>query len=88
MCKILLTADDGKTVFPLLWAQGVGCGIMGLGLANKNWIVSIYPPLYTAIATGPSPFERRLTNRNRGLRYYFFILDASRLSSILKLRSI
>lgn len=31
--------DDGAVIFPTAWAQGVGCGIMGLALARKNQIV-------------------------------------------------
>ncbi|RXK40912.1 hypothetical protein M231_01760 [Tremella mesenterica] len=43
---------DGKIVFQLLWAQGVGCGIMGFALGRKNEIIAIYPPLYTFFTTG------------------------------------
>ncbi|EIW71125.1 hypothetical protein TREMEDRAFT_27534 [Tremella mesenterica DSM 1558] len=43
---------DGKIVFELLWAQGVGCGIMGFALGRKNEIIAIYPPLYTFFTTG------------------------------------
>lgn len=28
--------DDGRAIFPLAWAQGVGCGIMGLALGKKD----------------------------------------------------
>jgi hypothetical protein len=27
--KFSMIADDGKIIFPLAWAQGVGCAIMG-----------------------------------------------------------
>jgi hypothetical protein len=30
---------DGNVIYPLAWAQGVGCGIMGLALARKNEII-------------------------------------------------
>ncbi|WVW78288.1 hypothetical protein I302_100242 [Kwoniella bestiolae CBS 10118] len=43
---------DGAVVYPLLWSQGVGSGIMGLSLARKNEIISIYPPIYTFLTTG------------------------------------
>ncbi|WWC59611.1 uncharacterized protein I303_102169 [Kwoniella dejecticola CBS 10117] len=43
---------DGKVIYALAWSQGVGSGIMGLSLARKNEIVSIYPPIYTFLTTG------------------------------------
>ncbi|KAK8847546.1 hypothetical protein IAR55_005404 [Kwoniella newhampshirensis] len=43
---------DGKIIFQLAWAQGVGSGIMGLALARKNEIIGIYPPIYTFLTTG------------------------------------
>lgn len=33
--------DDGQIIFELAWAQGVGCGIMGLALFRKNDIVDV-----------------------------------------------
>ncbi|ORY20917.1 CrcB-like protein-domain-containing protein [Naematelia encephala] len=47
-----LATYDGMVIYSLAWSQGVGCGIMGLALARKNDIVSIYPPLYTFLTTG------------------------------------
>ncbi|WVR04760.1 hypothetical protein IAU60_001772 [Kwoniella sp. DSM 27419] len=47
-----LATYDGHIIFPLAWAQGVGCGVMGLALARKTEITAIYPPLYTFLATG------------------------------------
>ncbi|RSH92341.1 hypothetical protein EHS25_008756 [Saitozyma podzolica] len=47
-----LATFDGNVIYPLAWAQGVGCGIMGLALARKNEIISIYPPIYTFLTTG------------------------------------
>ncbi|WWC68075.1 uncharacterized protein I206_101994 [Kwoniella pini CBS 10737] len=43
---------DGAVIYPLAWSQGVGSGIMGLSLARKNEIISIYPPIYTFLTTG------------------------------------
>lgn len=43
---------DGRIIFPMAWAQGVGCVIMGTALARKTEITIFYPPLYTALATG------------------------------------
>ena len=36
------TPDDGQVIFALAWAQGVGCGIMGLSLARKNDVVGLW----------------------------------------------
>ncbi|WVF69635.1 hypothetical protein IAT40_004414 [Kwoniella sp. CBS 6097] len=47
-----LAEYDGRIIFPLAWSQGVGSGIMGLALARKNEIISIYPPIYTFLTTG------------------------------------
>lgn len=47
-----LASYDGMAIYSLAWAQGAGCGIMGLALARKNEIVAIYPPLYTFFTTG------------------------------------
>ncbi|KAJ9115609.1 hypothetical protein QFC20_000934 [Naganishia adeliensis] len=43
---------DGKVVYPILWAQGVGCAVMGTSLSLKGEISNLYPPLYTALTTG------------------------------------
>ncbi|ORX34021.1 CrcB-like protein-domain-containing protein [Kockovaella imperatae] len=43
---------DGHSVYPLLWAQGVGCGVMGFALDRKSEIAKIYPPIYTFLTTG------------------------------------
>ena len=37
-----LVSDDGQVIFALAWAQGVGCGIMGLSLARKNDVVAVW----------------------------------------------
>ncbi|WVQ98215.1 hypothetical protein IAU59_005337 [Kwoniella sp. CBS 9459] len=47
-----LAEYDGKIIYPLAWSQGVGSGIMGVALARKNEIISIYPPIYTFLTTG------------------------------------
>lgn len=85
-CRRFLMIDQGKVVFPLLWAQGVGCGIMGLGLANKNWVVLVYPPLYTGITTGAFHRRAELIVRCRWFSDYLFLVDAARLSSVCQLR--
>ncbi|CAK9779674.1 hypothetical protein CC85DRAFT_327842 [Cutaneotrichosporon oleaginosum] len=43
---------NGSVIFPLAWAQGVGCGVMGLGTARKPEVAWIYPPLTTFVTTG------------------------------------
>ncbi|WWC86752.1 uncharacterized protein L201_001630 [Kwoniella dendrophila CBS 6074] len=43
---------DGKVIYALAWSQGIGSGIMGLSLARKNEIISVYPPIYTFLTTG------------------------------------
>lgn len=43
---------NGRIVFPLIWSQAIGCAIMGTALARKSELTEIYPPLYTALATG------------------------------------
>jgi hypothetical protein len=49
--------DDGMTIYSLAWAQGVGCGIMGLALARKNEIIAVYVP--------PSPLVLLLGDAER-----------------------
>ncbi|KAM0790139.1 hypothetical protein ACM66B_005461 [Microbotryomycetes sp. NB124-2] len=39
-------------VFPLVWAQIVGCFVMGLVVGNKGAIEQVYPPLFVACGTG------------------------------------
>jgi len=47
-----LASYAGESIFPLAYAQGVGCLIMGFCLALKGPISKCYPPLYIALATG------------------------------------
>ena len=47
-----LATYDGRSIFPIAWSQGVGCGIMGLALARKSEISGWYPPMYTFWTTG------------------------------------
>ncbi|SPO22196.1 uncharacterized protein UTRI_02206_B [Ustilago trichophora] len=51
---VALNTYDGQSVFPLVWAQAVGCLIMGLaiGAANRRAIEGRYPPAYIMITTG------------------------------------
>ncbi|KAF9534266.1 CrcB-like protein-domain-containing protein [Crepidotus variabilis] len=42
----------GHSIFPLAYAQAVGCLFMGLGLGMKEEIGQFYGPLYTALTTG------------------------------------
>ena len=50
---VALNTYDGESVFPLVWAQAVGCLIMGLAIgANRPAIEGRYPPAYIMITTG------------------------------------
>ncbi|KAF8974502.1 CrcB-like protein-domain-containing protein [Flammula alnicola] len=49
---VALTTYDGQSIFPLAYAQAVGCLIMGFGVRFKEPIGQYYGPLYTAITTG------------------------------------
>jgi hypothetical protein len=57
--------DDGAVIYALAWPQGVGCAIMGLALARRNELITMYvgeitradgytsyPPFYTFLTTG------------------------------------
>ncbi|GAA6022353.1 hypothetical protein JCM8202_000871 [Rhodotorula sphaerocarpa] len=39
-------------VFPLIWAQIVGCFIMGFCIRKKNEIERVFPPFFVALGTG------------------------------------
>ncbi|KAI0068818.1 hypothetical protein BV25DRAFT_1866744 [Artomyces pyxidatus] len=47
-----LVTYDGHSIFPLAYAQGLGCLIMGIALRLKDPIGGFYGPLYTALTTG------------------------------------
>ncbi|KAI0320675.1 CrcB-like protein-domain-containing protein [Amylostereum chailletii] len=47
-----LTTYDGRSIFPLAYAQAIGCLIMGIALRLKEPLGNFYGPLYTAITTG------------------------------------
>lgn len=50
---VALNTYDGESVAPLIWAQAVGCLIMGLAIgANRRAIEGHYPPAYIMITTG------------------------------------
>ncbi|KAF9485297.1 hypothetical protein BDN70DRAFT_871320 [Pholiota conissans] len=49
---VALMSYDGHSVFPLAYAQAVGCLVMGIGVRLKEPIGRTYGPLYTAITTG------------------------------------
>lgn len=50
---VALNTYDGESVAPLVWAQAVGCLIMGLAIgANRKAIEGRYPPAYIMITTG------------------------------------
>lgn len=49
-----LVSYDPHAVFPLAYPQFVGCFVMGLAIPLKDRLVSVYPPIYTAITTGRS----------------------------------
>ncbi|KAL1743752.1 CrcB-like protein-domain-containing protein [Schizophyllum fasciatum] len=43
---------DGQSIFPLAYAQALGCFVMGLALGLKEPLGDFYGPLYTGITTG------------------------------------
>ncbi|KAJ7068321.1 CrcB-like protein-domain-containing protein [Mycena amicta] len=43
---------NGQSIFPLIYAQAVGCLIMGFCLALRGPFSQYYPPAYTALTTG------------------------------------
>lgn len=50
---VALNTYDGESVAPLIWAQAVGCLIMGVAIgANREPIERTYPPAYIMITTG------------------------------------
>ncbi|SAM81463.1 uncharacterized protein UBRO_02946 [Ustilago bromivora] len=50
---VALNTYDGESVASLVWAQAVGCLIMGLAIGtNRQTIEGRYPPAYIMITTG------------------------------------
>lgn len=49
---IALNTYSGMSITPTIWAQSVGCLIMGWNIANREALEVWYPPMYTAIGTG------------------------------------
>ncbi|KAH6915364.1 CrcB-like protein-domain-containing protein [Coprinopsis sp. MPI-PUGE-AT-0042] len=47
-----LTSFPGQSAFSLLYVQGLGCFIMGMGLRLKGPLGNYYGPFYTAVTTG------------------------------------
>lgn len=47
-----LATYDGRSIFPLAYAQAIGCLVMGAALRLKQPIGNFYSPLYTALTTG------------------------------------
>ncbi|WFC97032.1 hypothetical protein MBRA1_003699 [Malassezia brasiliensis] len=49
-----LTTYDGQSIAPLVWAQGVGCVVMGWATYPRNRAVleRWYPPAFTMLTTG------------------------------------
>ncbi|KDN42086.1 hypothetical protein K437DRAFT_258025 [Tilletiaria anomala UBC 951] len=49
---VALNSYAGQSIHPVIWAQGVGCFVMGWAIANKKCIEDVYPQIYVAITTG------------------------------------
>ncbi|CAO1622402.1 unnamed protein product [Parajaminaea phylloscopi] len=49
---IALNTYDGRSIQPVIWAQAVGCLVMGWTVANKATLEGWYPPLFIAVGTG------------------------------------
>ncbi|KAG5732373.1 UPF0695 membrane protein [Termitomyces sp. T112] len=47
-----LARYQGNSIFPLAYAQGLGCLIMGFAVGLKDPFSTFYPPLFTAVTTG------------------------------------
>ncbi|KAF8238738.1 hypothetical protein L208DRAFT_1387025 [Tricholoma matsutake] len=57
---LALGTYNGNSIFPLIYAQAVGCLIMGFALELKEPFGRFYPPLYTALTTGSISLPRVL----------------------------
>jgi fluoride exporter len=49
---IALNTYSGQSIEPTIWAQAVGCLVMGWNVANKEDLEKWYPPAFIAIGTG------------------------------------
>lgn len=49
---IALNTYDGKSISPVIWAQTVGCLVMGWTVANKEALEAWYPPAFIMLGTG------------------------------------
>ncbi|PWN53157.1 hypothetical protein IE53DRAFT_384382 [Violaceomyces palustris] len=50
---VALNTYSGQSVAPVIWAQSVGCLIMGWAIGeNRKYLESWHPPTYIAITTG------------------------------------
>ncbi|PWN37433.1 uncharacterized protein FA14DRAFT_110076, partial [Meira miltonrushii] len=49
---IALNTYSGMSIEPTIWAQAVGCLVMGWNVANKEDLEKWYPPAFIAIGTG------------------------------------
>lgn len=49
---IALNTYDGRSISPTIWAQAVGCLVMGWTVANKPALEQLYPPLFIMLGTG------------------------------------
>lgn len=49
---VALNTYSAMSIKPTIWAQSVGCLIMGWNIANREALEDWYSPIYTAIGTG------------------------------------
>ncbi|PWN19938.1 hypothetical protein BCV69DRAFT_283467 [Microstroma glucosiphilum] len=49
---IALNTYDGQSIKPVIWAQAVGCLVMGWTVANKEALDRLYPPVFVMLGTG------------------------------------
>ena len=49
---IAINTFNGREIFPVLWAQIVGCAVMGLFSSRKMELEELYLPLYAGLTTG------------------------------------
>ncbi|KAN0063148.1 hypothetical protein ACQY0O_004312 [Thecaphora frezii] len=49
---VALNTYSGQSVAPLVWAQAVGCLVMGWAVRNRKALEEWYPPVYVMITTG------------------------------------
>lgn len=47
-----LETYEGAPVFGLVYAQWIGCFIMGIAVQKKGWFQYVYPPLQVGLSTG------------------------------------